>query len=75
MRTTLSLDDDVLQDVKAYADSRDVSLGKAASELLRRGLQAPLQTRTVNGFHVVELPKGSPVVSSEQVRKLLEELE
>jgi Family of unknown function (DUF6364) len=75
MRTTLSLDDDVLQDVKAYADSRDVSLGKAVSELLRRGLQAPLQTRTVNGFHVVELPEGSPVVSSEQVRKLLEELE
>jgi len=75
MRTTLSLDDDVVEEVKAYADSRDVSLGKAVSELVRRGLQAPLQTRLVNGFHVVELPDGSPAVTSEQVRKLQEELE
>jgi hypothetical protein len=45
------------------------------SELVRRGLQAPLQTRLVNGFHVVELPHGSPTVTGEQIRKLQEELE
>ena len=75
MRTTLSIDDDVLRDVKLYADSREIALGKAVSELVRRGLQAPLQTRIVNGFHVVDLPPGSPTVTTERVRKLEEELE
>jgi hypothetical protein len=75
MRTTLSLDDDVFREAKVYAESRDLALGKAVSELVRRGLQAPLQTRVVNGFHVIELPPGSPPVSREDVRKLQEELE
>jgi hypothetical protein len=61
--------------VKTYAESRDISVGKAVSELVRRGLHAPLQTRLVNGFHVVELPAGSPPVSTEHIRKLEEELE
>ena len=75
MRTTLSLDDDVCREVKAYAESRDVSIGKAVSELVRRGLHAPLRTRLVNGFHVVELPPGSPPVSTEDVDRLQDELE
>jgi hypothetical protein len=75
MRTTLSLDDDVLQEVKTYAKSRDVAIGKAVSDLIRRGLRAPLQTRVVNGFHVVELPPGSPPISTEDVEKIQEELE
>jgi hypothetical protein len=73
MRTTLSLDDDVLREVKAYAVSRDLAIGKAVSDLVRRGLHAPLQTRVVNGFHVVELPPGSPPVSTEDVEKLQDE--
>ena len=75
MRTTLSLDDDVFREVKAYAQSRDVAIGKAVSELVRRGLHAPLQTRLVNGFHIVKLPPGSPPVSTEDVEKLQDELE
>ena len=70
MRTTLSLDDDVLEQVKAYAQGRDVALGKAVSDLLRRGLQAPLRTHVVNGFHVVDLPPGSPTVNSKHVKEL-----
>jgi hypothetical protein len=75
VRTTLSLDDDVFREVKAYAESRDVAIGKAVSELVRRGLHAPLQTRVVNGFHVVDLPSGSPAVTAEDVKKLQDELE
>ena len=75
MRTTLSLDDDLLPNVKGYAESRDISLGKAVSELVRKGLRAPLQTRIVNGFHVVELPSGSPTITSEHVAKIQRELE
>jgi hypothetical protein len=75
MRTTLSIDDDVFREVKAYAESRDVAIGKAVSELVRRGLHAPLRTRVVNGFHVVDLPSGSPGITTEDVKKLQEELE
>jgi len=42
---------------------------------VRRGLHSPLQTRVVNGFHVVDLPAGSPGVSKEDVKKLQDELE
>jgi len=75
MRTTLSLDDDLLPSVKTYAQSRDISVGKAVSELVRRGLHAPLRMRVVNGFHVVDLPAGSPPVTREHIRQLEEDLE
>jgi hypothetical protein len=74
MRTTLSLDDDVLREVKAYAKSRDLAIGKAVSDLVRRGLRAPLRTRLINGFHVVDLPPDSPPVSTDDVKKLQDEL-
>lgn len=73
MRTTLNLDDDVLELLKDYADSRSVALGKAASDLVRRGLTAPVQTRMVNGFHAVVLSKDSPKITSEKIKELLED--
>ena len=73
MRTTLNLDDDVLEILKDYAQSRSVALGKAASELVRRGAAAPMQTRMVNGFCTIVLPENSPVVTSERVKQLLED--
>ena len=75
MRTTLSLDDDVLRAVRAYAKRRDITIGKAISDLVRNGLQAGLQTRLVNGIQVFDLPPDSPVVSTEHVKKLLDELD
>jgi len=73
MRTTLNLDDDVVEILKNYSESRSVALGKAASDLIRRGLETPVQMRMVNGFCTVVLPPGSPKVTSEQVRHLLED--
>jgi len=73
MRTTLNLEDDVLEDVKRYAEGRDLPLGKAVSDLVRRGLNAPVETRMVNGFCAVVLPEGTPKVTSEHVRRLLED--
>jgi hypothetical protein len=70
MRTTLALDDDVLEQVKRYAEDRGVSVGKAASELIRRGIERPLATRIVNGLHIPILPPNSTLVTSERVREL-----
>jgi hypothetical protein len=70
MRTTLSLDDDVFQVVKTYAEKRSLAMGKAVSELVRRGLGAPVKTRTVNGLVVFDLPEDSAPVTSELVKRL-----
>ena len=72
MRTTLTLDDDVLEQVKQFAEGRKISLGRAASELIRRGVNRPLQTHVVNGLHVVTLPPDSPTISPERVRELMD---
>jgi hypothetical protein len=71
MRTTLSVDDEVLQLVKRYAEDRSLALGKAVSELVRRGLTAQRPTRMVHGLQVFDLPADSPPVS----RKRVEEIE
>jgi len=59
--------------LKYYSESRSVSLGNAASDLIRRGLEVPVQMRMENGFSTVVLPAGSPKVTSEHVRCLLED--
>ena len=75
MRTTLSLDDDVFQVVRRYAESRSLALGKAVSELVRKGLASPTHTRTVNGIQVFDVPPDSPRITSSRVKELESELE
>ena len=70
MRTTLNLDDDVLDELKLYAEVRSLGLGKAASEILRRGFEAQVQT---HGFHSVILPAKSAKVRSDRIKQLLED--
>ena len=70
MRITLLLHEDLLSRVKTYAVSRRINPSKAITELVGRGLHAPLQTRVINGFHVVDLPAGSPAITREQIRRL-----
>jgi hypothetical protein len=70
MRTTLSLDDDVFEVLKTYAENRSLAMGKAVSELVRRGLSAPVKTRVVNGLVVFDVPEDSGAVTSELVRQL-----
>ena len=75
MRTTLNLDDDVLELLREYSEARSLALGKAASELVRRGANAPVPTRVVNGFVVFDVAPGGPKISSERVKELESELE
>lgn len=73
MRTTLNLDDEVFESVKQYAEHRSIALGKAASDLIRRGLAAPLQLQMKKGFFTVVLPEDAPKVTSVHVKRLLED--
>jgi hypothetical protein len=75
MRTTLNLDDDVLEMVRQYSEARSVALGKAASELVRKGFFSPTPTRIVNGIVVFDVPPDSPRITTERVKELESELE
>jgi hypothetical protein len=70
MRTTLSLDDDVFRLVRTYAQDRSLAMGKALSELVRRGLSAPVKTRVVNGLVVFDVPEDGEPVTSALVKRL-----
>ena len=72
MRTTLNLDDDALEIIKQYSKSRSVALGKAASELVRKGFSIPTPLRIVNGFAVFDVPADSPKITTERVKELLD---
>lgn len=69
MRTTLNLDDDVLEMLRQYSEARSLALGKAASELVRKGFSTPTPTRMVNGVVVFEIPD-EPPVTTEKVKML-----
>ena len=73
MRTTLSLEDDALKIIQTYARSHRLSLGKAASELVRRGARYQIGTRKVNGLPVFDAPNDFPRITTGQVRELLDE--
>lgn len=75
MRTTLNLADDALKLVRKFSRERSLDLGEAASELVRRGAQARVPTRLVNGFVVFDIPPGGPKITTERVRELESELE
>lgn len=70
MRTTLSLDDDVLELAARQAKLRGVSLGKTVSDLVRKGLSAPTPAQNKDGLVVFRLPADSPKVTTEDVRRL-----
>jgi hypothetical protein len=70
MRTTLHLDDDIVAEVKDYAQQRKIGMGKAVSDLVRRSLTMPHPTRTVNGLVVFDLPPDSPHITSRHVKEL-----
>ncbi len=70
MRTTLTLDDDILELATRQAKLRGVSLGKAVSDLLRRGLGAATPSQDKDGLIVFRLPKDSPKVTTDDVRRI-----
>jgi len=73
MRTTISLEDDAIEAIQAYAKRSRLSLGKAASELVRRGARYQVGTRKVNGMPVFDAPDDFPVITNERVRELCDE--
>jgi len=69
-RTTITLDDDILELAVRQAKLRGLSLGKTVSDLARRGLNSPTLSESKDGIVVFRLPADSPKISTESVRQL-----
>jgi hypothetical protein len=71
MRTTLDLDDDVLQAAKELAAARGTTAGKVLSELARKALTPPRAARVRNGVPLLpRRPAGAPRPTMALVNRL-----
>ena len=75
MRTTLDVDDDVLQAAKEIAANRGTTAGRVLSDLARKALEPTESVVEVrNGVPLLPpLPKGSPPLTMELVNRLRDE--
>jgi hypothetical protein len=77
MRTTLEIDDDVLQAANELSVREKTTAGRLILEWARRGIRARAdkspEPAVLNGFEV--LPAEGRVVTNESVRQLVEETE
>jgi hypothetical protein len=73
MRTTFTLDDDAAALAQNYARARSLRLGQAVSELIRRASAPPtMKVKKKGELWVIQAPPGTPKLSSEQVKKMLD---
>ena len=76
MRTTLDVDDDVLQAAKEIAANRKTTAGRVLSDLARKALTPSRSARERNGVPLMpRRPKGSPRPTMDRVNRLRDEKE
>jgi len=75
MRTTLEIDDDVMEAAKEVARLKNQGIGRAISDLARRGLvpDASPVVELQNGIPVWTHRPGAVTITSEMVRNLVED--
>ena len=77
MRTTLSIDDDVLEAARGLAERDRKTVGEVISDFARKAMQAPedrFEFETRNGVPLLPVRKGSLPVTTELVNRLRDEL-
>jgi hypothetical protein len=67
------MDEETAKVAAQYARSRGVSLSKAISELIQRGVRPRARIKYVNGWPVLDLPKRKVPLTTERVRELEDE--
>lgn len=74
MRTTLDINDTVLDQARAIARDRGISLGAAVSLLAERGLRAaPAVGSDATGLPAFDVASDAPVLTPEMVRAALDD--
>jgi hypothetical protein len=75
MRTTLTVDDDVLSAVRKMAVAQNKTVGEVISSLARHGLNSVASRRqTRSGVPLLQLRPGTSRVTSDLVHELREDL-
>jgi hypothetical protein len=76
MRTTLTIDDDLLAAAKTLARAKSESVGRVLSDLARRGLSGDSRApkRRTEGFPVFPVPRGAHPITLDDVYKLEDEV-
>lgn len=72
MRTTLVIDDDVLEEARSIAASEGISLGAVISALARRSL-APTQIKVDTAFPTFDVAADAPPITSAAVRRAMDD--
>lgn len=74
MRTTLDIDDDVLQAAKEIAALRDTTAGKVLSDLARQALEPSGEESEIrNGVPLLPRREGARPVTVEHVDRIVDE--
>ena len=73
MRTTLDLDEDVLQAAKEIGAMRGKTAGQVLSELARQAIKSKHTGKVRNGVPVLPRRPGGPILTMKRVEELLDE--
>jgi hypothetical protein len=76
MRTTIDIEDDILQAARELSQRENRTIGQVISDLARRGLAAPrltAKTRQVTRGGVPLLPSRGEIITLEHVQRLRDE--
>lgn len=73
MRTTLKIDDDVLEAAKSLARAQNRPIGKVLSELARQGLFPRPSAAKRKGFPIFEVSSAAAPLTPELVKRANEE--
>lgn len=76
MRTTLTIDDELLAAARSLARDKSESLGRAVCDLIRRGLNATPrvnQSARISGFPVFSVPRDAHPITLTDVRRAEDE--
>lgn len=76
MRTTLSIDDDLILAAKTLARANSESIGRVVSDLIRQGLHEASRAdfEHVGNFPVFSVPPDAHPITLEDVKKLEDEI-
>jgi hypothetical protein len=70
MRTTLEIDDDIINGARILAKQRGVSIGQLISELARQSLVSPMPQKVRNGVLLFTPKPGVPAPDLQLVNEL-----
>ena len=75
MRTTLTIDDDILAAARDLAEFQQKTIGEVVSSLARKGLRPTEQARVIrNGIRLLPIQPGAGISTPELIKQLLDEL-